>query len=85
MADLGSILPVPVRPPVETKAMKLKWTQAAMQEQISKIVHLKQAIEDLMKGRVPELERQILEAEQRLANLKESEQLTQASSDAIGD
>lgn len=53
--------------------MLLKWTQSAKQEQISKIVHLKQAIEDLMKGRIPELERQILEAEQTLHNLEESE------------
>jgi hypothetical protein len=73
MSDLGSILPVPVRQPVETRVMKLKWIQSAKQERISKIVHLKQAIEDLVKGRIPELERQILQAEQELTNLEETE------------
>jgi len=73
MSDLGSILPVPVSPTVETKIMKLKWLQSSKQERISKIVHLKQAIEDLIKGRVPEIERQILQAEQELANLESTE------------
>jgi len=73
MSDLGSILPVPVRQPIETRTMKLKWLQSAKQERISKIVHLKQAIEDLVKGRIPELERQILQAEQELTNLEETE------------
>ena len=82
MADLGSILPVPVKQNVETTAMKLKWLQSAKQEQISKIVHLRQAIEDLVKGRIPDLERQILEAEQRLKNLQDSENLTQQSIEA---
>lgn len=74
MSDIGQHLPVPVKQTVQTKDMLLKWTQSAKQEQISKIVHLKQAIEDLLKGRIPELERQILEAEQVLANLEASEQ-----------
>lgn len=73
MSDLGSILPVPVRQTIETKAMKLKWLQSAKQERISKIVHLKQAIEDLVRGKIPELERQILQAEQELRNLEETE------------
>ena len=73
MSDLGSILPVPIKPAVETKTMLLKWHQSAKQEKISKIVHLKQAIEDLVKGRIPELERQILQAEQELCNLESSE------------
>lgn len=82
MSDLGSNLPVPVRATIETRAMKLKWLQSAKQEQISKIVHTKQAIEDLTKGRIPELERQILEAEQKLANYEESERQVKASLDA---
>lgn len=73
MADIGSILPVPVSQTVETRAMKLKWLQAAKQERISKIVHLKQAIEDLVKGKIPEIERQILQAEQELCNLENTE------------
>jgi hypothetical protein len=73
MSDIGSILPVPMRQPFETKTMKLKWLQSAKQERISKIVHLKQAIEDLVKGRIPDLERQILQAEQELTNLEDTE------------
>jgi hypothetical protein len=79
MSDLGSILPVPVRSSVETKEMKLKWLQSAKQERISKIVHLKQAIEDLVKGKIPEIERQILQAEQELVNLEATEKLVTES------
>lgn len=82
MSDIGQNLPVPVKQTVQTKDMLLKWTQSAKQEQISKIVHLKQAIEDLLKGRIPELERQILEAEQILHNLEESEKRVKDSIDA---
>jgi hypothetical protein len=73
MADLGSILPVVVNPTVETKTMKLKWLQSAKQERISRMVHLKQAIQDLIKGKIPEIERQILQVEQELANLEATE------------
>lgn len=79
MSDLGSNLPVPVAQSVETKEMKLKWIQSAKQERISKIVHWKQAIEDLIKGKIPEIERQILQAEQELANLERTEKLVVAS------
>ena len=82
MSDLGSILPVPIRQNVETRDMKLKWLQSAKQERISKIVHLKQANEDLIKGRIPDLERQILQAEQELCNLEESEKLVLKSIEA---
>ena len=75
MSDIGSILPVPVKQSVETTEMKLKWLQSAKQERISKIVHLKQAIEDLVKGRIPELERQILQAQQELVNLEDTEKM----------
>ena len=73
MSDLGSILPVPVQQSQETREMKLKWLQSAKQERISKIVHLKQTIEDLVKGKIPEIERQILQAAQELANFEYSE------------
>lgn len=79
MSDLGSILPVPVQQTLETKEMKLKWLQSAKQERISKIVHLKQAIEDLVKGKIPEIERQILQAQQELANLEYSEKVVTES------
>lgn len=83
MSDLGSFLPVVVQQARETRDMKLKWLQAAKQERISKVVHLKQAIEDLIKGRVPELERQILQAEQELRNLEVSEKSVLQSTDAV--
>lgn len=79
MGDLGSILPVPVTQTTETKEMKLKWLQSAKQERISKIVHLKQAIEDLVKGKIPEIERQILQAQQELENLEHSEKVVTES------
>lgn len=73
MSDIGSSLPVPVNQTRETKEMKLKWLQAAKQEKISKIVHLKQAIEDLVKGKIPAIEREILAASQELSNLELAE------------
>jgi hypothetical protein len=81
MSDIGQNLPVPVKQSVETKMMKLKWLQSAKQERISKVVHLKQAIEDLVKGRIPDLERQILLAEQELANLEDTEKMVDESID----
>lgn len=79
MSDLGSILPVPVDQTVESIECKLKWLQVAKQERISKIVHLKQSIEDLIKGRITEIERQILMTEQELRNLEKSEKLLRES------
>lgn len=81
MSDIGQNLPVLVKQSVETKDMKLKWLQSAKQERISKIVHLKQAIEDLVKGKIPELERQILQSEQELRNLEDTEKMVTSSID----
>lgn len=72
MSDLGSGYPIQIVTQ-ETKEMKLKWIAVRKQEAKSKIVHAKQAIEDLVKGKVPEIERQILHAEQELAQLEEAE------------
>jgi transcriptional regulatory protein LevR len=79
MSDLGSQLPVPVNQTRETKEMKLKWLQSAKQERISRIVHLKQNIEDLLKGKIPEIERQMLCAEQELQNLCKAEEVEKRS------
>lgn len=79
MSDIGSSLPVPVKTLIETREMKLKWLKAAKQEKISKIVHLKQAIEDLRQGKIPEIERQIMAAEQELRNLEVAEKLVAES------
>lgn len=73
MADIGARLPVVFEQAIENKEMKLKWLQAAKQERISKIVHLKQSIEDLLKGKIPEIERQIMFAEGELKNLLDAE------------
>jgi hypothetical protein len=79
MADLDSFLPVVVKQSHETIEMKLKWIQAAKQERISRIVHLRQSVEDLLKGKIPEIERQIMGAEQELVNLQETEKLLKVS------
>lgn len=81
MSDIGSQLPVPIAQLRETKEMKLKWLQAAKQERISKIVHLKQAIDDLLKGKIPEIERQIMASDQELKNLEAAEVLIKESID----
>lgn len=82
MSDIGGSYPVVMKPTIETIEMKKKWLQSAKQERISKIVHWKQAIEDLLKGKIPEIERQILHAEQELAQFEAHEKLVQSSIDA---
>jgi len=82
MPDIGSTLPVPVKSTVETREMKLKWLQAAKQERVSRITHLTQSIEDLIKGKIPEIERQIMHAEQELRNLEETEKMVVSSVEA---
>lgn len=82
MSDIGSSLPVPIKPAVETIMMKKKWVQARKQERISQIAHLKQSIDDLLKGKIPEIERQILHAEQELAQLVEHEKLLESAIDS---
>lgn len=81
MSDLGSNYPVPLNI-VETKEMKLKWLKYAKQERISKINHLKQSIEDLLNGKIPDLERQILHAEQELQQLESHETMIQNAVDS---
>lgn len=81
MSDIGSQYPVALNVR-ETKEMKLKWIQASKQERISKIAHWKQAIDDLLKGKIPEIERQILHASQELTQLEAHEKIIQASVDA---
>lgn len=81
MSDIGSTYPVPLNI-VETKEMKLKWLKYAKQERISKINHLKQSIEDLLNGKIPDLERQILHAQQELQQLEAHELLVQSAVDS---
>lgn len=79
MSDMnGSSYPVAIQSK-ETKESRLKWIQTAKQERISKIVHWKQSIEDLLKGKIPEIERQILHASQELQQLEAHEKLVQDS------
>lgn len=81
MSDVGSSYPIQVQAR-ETKEMKLKWIAARKQEAKSKLVHFKQAIEDLIQGKVPEIERQIMAVEQELAQLEHQETTLKSSVEA---
>ena len=81
MADLGSYLPVPIGQVVETQEMKLKWLQVRKQEQISKIAHLNQAIEDLRKGKMAEIEYALMKAQAELEEIHKAETLLVSSVD----
>lgn len=81
MADLGNSYPIQVQAR-ETKEMKLKWIAARKQEAKSKLVHFRQAIEDLIQGKVPEIERQIMAVAQELEQLEAQEKSLQSSVEA---
>lgn len=81
MADIGSSYPIEIRAK-ETKEMKLKWIAARKQECRSKLVHHKQSIEDLVRGKIPEIERQIMGVEQELEQLEYQEKMLQSSVEA---
>jgi len=81
MADIGSSYPIQVQAR-ETKEMKLKWIAARKQESKSKLVHFRQAIEDLIQGKVPEIERQIMAVTQELEQLEYQEKTLQSSVEA---
>lgn len=81
MSDVGSSYPITIRVD-ETKEMKLKWVAARKQECKSKLVHFRQAIEDLIQGKVPEIERQIMAVEQELAQLEHQEANLKSSVEA---
>jgi hypothetical protein len=72
MGDLGSGYPIQIHTE-ETREMQLKWIAVRKQEAKSKIAHTKQAIEDLLKGKVVDLEREILHAQQTLSQLEKAE------------
>lgn len=81
MSDIGSSYPISIVSK-ETRETKLKWIAARKQEAKSKIVHFKQAIEDLVQGKVPEIERQIMLAQQELEQLEQQENLLKSSVEA---
>jgi hypothetical protein len=81
MSDIGGSYPIQIQTH-ETKDMKLKWIAARKQEAKSKLVHFKQAIEDLIQGKVPEIERQIMAASQELQQLEFQETQLKNSVDA---
>ena len=80
MSDLNSSYPIQLQTR-ETKEMQLKWIAARKQEAKSKLVHFRQAIEDLVHGKVPEIERQIMAVEQELAQLESKETFVKNSVD----
>ena len=81
MSDIGGSYPIQIQSK-ETKDMKLKWIAARKQEAKSKLVHFKQAIEDLIHGKVPEIERQIMAAQQELEQLEYQEVQLKNSNEA---
>ena len=74
MADLGSFLPVPINPISETFEMKMKWLEIRKQETISKIAHLNQAMEDLKKGKMAEVEYALMKAQAELKEIQRVEE-----------
>jgi len=81
MSDIGNQYPIQIQAR-ETKEMKLKWIAARKQEAKSRVVHFKQAIEDLIQGKVPDLERQIMAVTQELEQLEYQEKTLQSSVEA---
>ena len=81
MSDLGSYLPVVITPVSETMEMKAKWLEIKKQEQISKIAHLNQAIEDLRKGKMAEIEYALMKASAELAEINKAEDRLKNSTD----
>ena len=81
MADIGSSYPIQIQAK-ETREMKLKWIASRKQECKSKLVHYRQAIEDLIQGKVPEIERSIMAVDQELAQLEAQEVNLKNSVDA---
>lgn len=81
MSDIGNQYPIQIQAK-ETREMKLKWIASRKQEAKSKLVHFKQAIEDLIQGKVPEIERQIMAVEQELEQLEQQEKMLSSSVDA---
>ena len=81
MSDLGNQYPIQIQAR-ETKDMKLKWIAARKQEAKSRLVHFRQAIEDLINGKVPEIERQIMAVQQELEQLEYQEKTLQSSVEA---
>lgn len=72
MSDLGGGYPIQIHTE-ETKEMQLKWIAVRKQEAKSKVANTKQLIEDLMHGKIVDLEREILHAEQTLQQLVQAE------------
>lgn len=81
MSDLGNQYPIQIQAR-ETREMKLKWIAARKQESKSKLMHQRQSIEDLIHGKIPEIERTIMAVEQELQQLEAQEKLLQNSVDA---
>lgn len=77
MPDLDNGYPLQIQTQ-ETKEMQLKWIAIRRQEAKSQIVRAKQDIEDLKQGKVVELERKILHAEQTLTELARMEKDVQS-------
>lgn len=76
----GSQYPIEIKRK-DTKEITLKWIAAKKQECKSRIAANKQAIDDLINGKVYELEANILRAQQELEQLEQHEKLISSSID----
>lgn len=75
MADLNAANQWLVDPTVEVKK---KWHEAAIQEKYSRIVRYKQDIEDLMKGKIVELEAKIIMLDMEIKELEAEKRTLEA-------
>jgi len=70
MADIGSPKNWLVSP---NAAIEEKWKSVAIQEKVSRIARHKQDIEDLQKGKIVDIEAQIMMLERELTHLREQQ------------
>lgn len=78
----ADLIPIEVYEIKQTKEMVMKVLQSNKQECKSRIVKLKQDIEDLKVAKIAELEHGIMQAEAELKQLEEHEKMVVSSVDA---
>lgn len=78
MADIGINRNYLVEP---NRDVKVKWLEIQIQERKSRVVRLRQDIEDITKGRIVELEAQMIIANNELIKLESDKKLLETSID----
>lgn len=79
MADIGVNRNYLVEP---NRDVKIKWLEIQIQERRSRVVRLRQDIEDITKGKIVELEAQMIIANNELIKLENDKKLLESSIDA---